>query len=332
MMAVSAEKPLRLLNTDAEDFPFSTELHDLALDSGTTVVEMAGHDADVITSVGADCDGILVYRAWVDAPLLERLPRCRVVARCGTGYERIDVAAAAERGVVVTYVPDFCNEEMSDMVLLFVLAFARGLPVLFDHARRQHWPKLLELPTLRRLAGRRLAVLGFGNTGRRTVEKAVAIGLDVVVWSRRSHSAVSEIGGREVSFEEALASDFVSLHLPLTVETNGLIGDRELSLFDSSGILINTARGAIVSTDALVEALRAERLGGAGLDVVEPEPLPAGHPLWSFPNVVITSHTASLSVEAVHAAMHGALVDAIAVLRGEPARFPVQGNAGARST
>src|SRR5262249_54902675 len=159
---------------------------------------------------------------------------------------------------------------------------------------------IFEIPTPHRIAGQSLGLLGFGRTGQRTAEKARVFGLDVRVWTRTSRpDALARTGARAASFDEALGCDYVSLHIPLTPETRGLIGRAELAGCKPTAILINTARGAIVDTDALVAALRSHSLGGAALDVVDPAPLPPEHPLWDLPNVWITSHSASLSVEAL---------------------------------
>ena len=320
-----AEPRWRMLNTDAGEFAAPHDLERRARDLGIEIVALEGHDPDDIAAAGVECDGLFLYRATVDDELLERLPRCRVLARCGTGYERIDVEAAARRGVMVTYVPDFCTEEMSETVLLFVLAFARRLPRLMWAARERRWLSISEIvPTPRRLTGRTLAILGFGRTGQRTAEKASALGLDVRVWTRTPRpEALERSGAREASFEEALACDYVALHLPLTDATTGLIGREELARFRPDGVLINVARGPIVDTDALVDALREGRLGGAALDVVEPSPLPPGHPLWELSNVLVTSHSASLSVEALREALSTAIEDAAAFLGGRLPRFPI---------
>jgi phosphoglycerate dehydrogenase-like enzyme len=303
----------RLLNTDADDFPFDPELQRECAQLGLELLEVEGHTPEAIAAVGARCDGLLVYRARIDEQLLALLPRCRVVARCGTGYEHIDVDAARRRGIVVTYVPDFCAEEMSDLVLLFVLAFARGIPAL----RRREWAPLREVPPLRRLQGRRIGILGFGSTGRRTAAKAAAIGMRAEVWTRTPRpTEVAAAGAVSADFDDVCSADFVSLHLPLTPTTEHLFGRDEFESMVPGAVLINTARGRLVDTDALVDALRSGHLGGAGLDVTHPEPLPSGHPLWTFSNVFITSHTGSASVEALRLAMRTAALDAAAVLNG----------------
>lgn len=318
------EAPRRVLYTDAAEFPLAPDLAERARNAGLELIRVEGHARAEIASYGPKCHGMFLYRAEVDDDLLAGLPNCRILARVGTGYEKIDVEAARRRGVMVTYVPDFCTEELSDMVLLFILAFARRLPHLMNAAREHRWLSVAEIPTPTRLVGKTLGILGFGRSGERSAEKARAFGLDVLVWTRTPRpEAYARVGAEPASFEEALGCDYVSLHVPLTSRTAGLIDRQALERFKPSGILINIARGGVVDTDALVEALRQGRLAGAGLDVVEPAPLPPWHPLWDMPNVLITSHSAGLSGAALHQSQTTALEDAIAVLQGKPPAHPV---------
>jgi D-3-phosphoglycerate dehydrogenase len=313
-----------MLYTDAGEFPLPADLVHRAEEAGMGLILLEGHDPDEIAALGAGCHGLFLYRARIDDQLLAALPQCRVLARVGTGYELIDVTAAQQRGVMVTYVPDFCTDELSDTVILFILAFARQFPALMYAAREHRWLPVSELPKPRRLAGRTLAVLGLGRSGQRTAEKARAFGLEVLVWTRTPKPGVLDrIGARSASFEEVLGCDYVSLHLPLTPQTTHLIDRQALTHFKPTGVLINVARGAVVDTEALVEALQHGRLAGAALDVVDPAPLPPSHPLWDMPNVLITSHSACISVEALHQSQSTAIDDAAAALHGRPPLHPV---------
>jgi len=303
---------------------YKRQLVDRAAEAGIELIPLDWHEQEEIAGLGVDCHGLFLYRARIDDDLLAALPQCRVLARVGTGYDLIDVAAAQRRGVVVTYVPDFCTEELSDTVILFILAFARQFPALMHAAREHRWLPVSELPKPRRLAGRTLAVLGLGRSGQRTAEKARNFGLEVLVWTRTPKPDVLErIGARAASFEEALGCDYVSLHVPLTAQTTHLIDRQALTRFKPTGVLINIARGAVVDTEALVEALQQGRLAGAALDVVDPAPLPPSHPLWDMPNVLITSHSACISVEALHQSQSTAIDDAAALLHGRPPLHPV---------
>ncbi len=313
-----------MLLTDANEFQVPEPYLQMLQRAGIRVEEVGGHDAEEIAAHGERCQGLFLYRARVDDALLAALPRCRLLARVGTGYDAIDVEAARRRGVMVTYLPDFCTEELSDHVMACILGFTRRFPFLLAHAHQHHWLSVAEVPFPRRLRGGTLGILGFGRSGQRTAEKARAFDMEVLAWTRTPRpEALARTGARAATFEDVLACDYVSLHLPLTAATQGLIGREALARMKADTVLINIARGAVVDTDALVDALRAGRLAGAALDVVTPAPLPPDHPLWSTPNVWITSHTAALSVEGREDAWSTIVEDVIRVRDGRPPVYPV---------
>jgi phosphoglycerate dehydrogenase-like enzyme len=209
-----------------------------------------------------------------------------------------------------------------------VLAFARRLPALTRAAAARRWLPLDELPSPpRRVAGSSLGVLGFGRSGQQTAELATALGMRVLAWSRTHRpEALARTGAEAASFEAAMACDYVAVQVPLTPQTDGLIDAAALALMRAHAVLINVARGRVVDTDALVVALREGRIGGAGLDVVEPVPLPPDHPLWDFDDVIVTCHTAGYSTEAFEISLRTALADAGAVLAGRAPAHPVPGS------
>jgi phosphoglycerate dehydrogenase-like enzyme len=317
-------EPWRMLWTDANEFRLRPEYAEQARQAGIEIGYLRGHEPADIAAQGAQCHGLFLFRARIDDALLAAMPRCRLLARVGPGYDLIDVAAARRRGVMVTYVPDFSTDELSDQVMAFVLGFSRMFPLLFSRAPEHHWFTFAELPVAHRLRGRRLGLLGFGRSGQRTAEKARAFGIEVLVWTRTPRpEELASTGARAASFEEVLGCDYVSLHLPLTEATHGLIGCEAFTHFKPDAVLLNISRGLIVDTDALVDALREGRLGGAGLDVVHPSPLPPEHPLWSLPNVWITSHTGAHSEEGSHEALSTVVGDAIRVHAGRAPLFAV---------
>jgi D-3-phosphoglycerate dehydrogenase len=313
-----------MLYTDADEFPLPDMYVERARRAGIEVTPVGGHARDEIAAHGARCRGLFLYRANVDEALLAALPHCRILARVGTGYDLIDVEAARRRGVMVTYVPDFCTEELSDQVMAFVLGFSRQFPFILHRAREHRWLRASEVPEMRRLSRQSLGLLGFGRSGQRTAEKARTFGLDVLVWTRTHRGeALARTGARAASFEDVLGCDYISLHLPLTDATRGLLGCEALAQVTPGAVLINVSRGAIVDTDALVAALQAGRLAGAALDVVHPAPLPPDHPLWSMPNVWLTSHSGAFSRDARDEALAVAFDDASRVRAGLAPLHPV---------
>lgn len=321
-MTVSAPWPV--LYTDAEKFPLTTELSAEASKHNLDLRLVTGHQPVDMVREGGDCLGVVLFYGSATDDLLEQLPKCRVVSRVGTGYDTIDIDSALRRGVMVTYVPDFSTEELSNQVLMFVLAFQRRLPFLTAASHLHRWPSAVDFPMSERLSTQSLGILGLGRSGLAAARKARAFGLTVRAWTRTPKpDLMDRLDVRRVDFDEALACDYVSIHLPLTNETRGLIDERALGRFTRGAVLINVSRGAIVDTQALIEALSAGHLGGAGLDVVDPEPLPPESALWDMPNIIITCHTAAYTRQAQTSAIAAAFADTGAVLSQRPPSHPI---------
>jgi D-3-phosphoglycerate dehydrogenase len=261
-------------------------------------------------------DAILTNWRPVTAAVLDAAVKCRTVARYGVGVDNIDVAHATELGIVVSNAPGFCTDEVADHTIMLLLALVRGLVPLTADIRAGGWDNRAGgLPW--RLRGRTLGLVGLGAIGEAVAHRARALGLEVVAY-RRSAAPGPE-GVRTVAAlpELLAAADIVSLHLPLTPATRGLIGAAELALMKDGALLINTARGALVDTAALLRALDEGRLGGAGLDVTDPEPPPPGHPLRDHPGVIVTPHAAFYSAGSVAEVSTRAAGHVAQVLRGE---------------
>jgi glyoxylate reductase len=240
---------------------------------------------------------------------LELLPDLGLVANYGVGYDRVDVSACRERGIVVTNTPGVLDAAVADLTLALILACRRLVVVSDRLVRERRWERGWAKPEHlgRDLAGSTLGLVGFGRIGRQVAQRAEAFGMRVV-FNRRT-------GG--LPLEELLRqADVVSLHVPLTPETHGLLSRERLALLPDGATLINTARGAIVDEEALVEELVAGRIS-AGLDVFADEPR-VPERLLALPNVVLTPHIASATVE-TREAMTRVLVDnVLAFLRGDP--------------
>ncbi|WP_106401471.1 C-terminal binding protein [Actinocorallia populi] len=239
-------------------------------------------------------DAILTCWKTVDASVLDEAKRCVTIGRYGVGLDNIDVAHATALGMVVTNVPDFCGDEVADTTLLLILALARRLGPLSTDVRTDGWDNRAGgMPV--RLRGKKVLLVGLGGIARRVVTRVQALGMEVLALRSGRGSGDLPEGVRVVGgLAEGLAeADVVSLHCPLTPQTRGLIGARELAAMKSSAYLVNTSRGGLVDTEALVQALDTGIIAGAGLDVTDPEPLPAGHPLRTHPLAVITPTSGS---------------------------------------
>src|SRR5262245_33782699 len=231
--------------------------------------------ADDILAVARDADAILVTYARLPGDRWRQLTRCKAIGRFGLGVDNIDIPAAAELGITVTYVPDYCMHEVSDHAMALLLALARKIPLSNALVQAGRWEMQAVVP-IHRLAGRVLGLVGFGNIPRALAPKAKAFGLRVVTHDPYvAQQALAAAGVESVSFDELLAmSDFVSIHAPLLPSTRRLFNAEVLRKMKRGAFLINTARGPLLDEDALVAALDEGQLGGAALDVVAVEPLP----------------------------------------------------------
>ncbi len=281
--------------------------------------------ADDILAVARDADAILVTYAKLSGDLLRQLTRCKAIGRFGLGVDNIDIPAALERGITVTYVPDYCMQEVSDHAMALLLALARKIPLSNALVQAGRWDMPALVP-IHRLAGRVLGLVGFGNIPRALAPKAKAFGLRVVAHDPCvPQHAVTAAGVESVSFDRLLEiSDFVSVHAPLLPATRGLFNAEVLRKMKKDACLINTARGPLVDEDALVSALDAGHLAGAALDVVAVEPLPKDSGLIGRDNVVLTPHTAFYSVEALNELQTKCAADVARVLSGEAPLYPVK--------
>lgn len=204
--------------------------------------------------------------------MIERLSRCRVIARLGAGTDKIDVAEATRRGIVVTNVPDFCLNEQAEHTLALLLAFARRLPFMMEAMRTHSW-SARHHPGVHRLAGQTLGLIGFGTSARAVAQRAAAFSLRLLAWVRdptKYRDIAKSLQVELVSLDHLLSkSDFVSIHLPLCEETHHLLSRERLIQMKPTAVLINTARGAIVDEAALVTLLQRREIAGAALDVFE---------------------------------------------------------------
>ncbi len=254
--------------------------------------------ADLLTVLG-DYDALLVRsRTQVTADVFAAAPRLAIVARAGVGVDNIDVRAATRRGVVVVNAPEGNTVTTAEHALALMMALARSIPQATASMKAGKWEKTRFVGT--QLAGATLGVLGFGHIGRVVAERGVALGMRVLVYDPYvAASTVADVRASAVPLDELLAAaDFVSVHVPFTRDTRGLLGAAAFARMKPGARLIHCARGGIVDEAALVAALRAGQLAGAALDVFETEPPPCDHPLLTLDNVIVTPHLGASTTEA----------------------------------
>ncbi|MBI3830957.1 MAG: C-terminal binding protein [Planctomycetes bacterium] len=269
---------------------------------------------------------IVWHNCPVGAEGIGRLRGCRAIIRNGVGFDSVDAAAAATRGIPVCNVPDYGTEEVADHAIALALALCRQLFPLDREAKALRWT-IPEPGRLRRLRERSFGVVGLGRIGTAAALRAKALGFRVSFYDPYLPNGVDKaVGVRRVrTLDELLAeSDVLSIHCPLTAETRHMLGARELGLMKSTAYLVNTARGAIVKKTDILAALRTGRLAGAGLDVVEDEPLKTAEEA-ATPNLIVTPHAAFCSVEGRGEMRATSARIARAAVLGEPLENVVNG-------
>ncbi len=273
---------------------------DLLRQAGMELDERSGLMGSALQEALRAADGAIVRSGTrLTAELLENPGRLRAVVRAGVGVDNIDVAAATRRGIVVMNTPGGNTVSTAEHTMTLLLALARHIPAADASVRQGKWERGKFVGT--QLAGKSLGVIGLGRIGREVARRATGLDMKVLGYDPfMAPDKAAQLGIESVPGLDQLLPrcDFLTVHTPLTDDTRGMIGARELALMKPEARVLNCARGGIIQEEALVEALRSGRLAGAALDVFAEEPLPADHPLLNLPNVVVTPHLGASTVEA----------------------------------
>ena len=297
----------------------STDPERAVLEAGgaSVVVAPDGEEATLV-ELARDADAIMTCFAQVTENVVRAAERCIVIGRFGVGVDNIAVTAATELGIAVTYVPDYCVDEVSDHVMALLHAWNRKIALFDRSVKERGWGSQPLTMRMMRLRGKTMGIVGFGRIGQAVAVKARAFGLDILAADPVVPAgAVEDLGGRMTDLPTLLAeSDFVSLHTPLTDATRNLIGRKELALMKQDAFLINAARGPLIDEAALYAALRAGTIAGAGLDVMIDNSPPHDHPLLSLDNIIITPHVAFFSQESTLELEQRAAAEVVSVMQG----------------
>ena len=265
-----------------------------------------------------EADILINSRGMVTWPAetLRQLPRLRLISTCSIGTDMIDLTAAKELGITVSNQPGRTAPVVAEQAFGLMLAIAKRATFFTEEMKAGRWPRMDHIY----LRGKTLGIIGTGNIGAEMAQLGRAIGMNVIAWTfHRSSERAAELGVQYVELDELLrTADVVSLHVQLTDDSRGMIGKREFELMKSNTLLVNVARGPIIDTAALVDALNSGHLGGAGIDVFDEEPPPADHPLLACEQVVLTPHCADMTPEGVDLLNEGAVDNVIAFLQGQP--------------
>ncbi len=288
-------------------------------EAGGTVIHLDSLDPEVIAGACSDASAVMAILAPIPASVINRLEKCKVIVRVGVGYDSVDVEAARERGIPVCNVPDYCTDEVADHTLALTLALARALPLLDRSLRVQTWKPVLPYP-IHSSENLTFGVVGFGRIGRAAVQRARVFEYRLAACDPYAAPEVfAEEGVARMDIDTITAcADILSLHAPLTPETDRLFDAARLSKMKTGAILINTARGQLVDNHALAEALAGGRLAAAGIDVFEEEPLPPDHPLLACPTALLTPHYAWHSAESERRLHRRSAEEVARALRGRP--------------
>ncbi|MCJ7702184.1 MAG: D-glycerate dehydrogenase [Anaerolineales bacterium] len=275
----------------------------------------------------ADKEGILcLLTDLIDDRMMASAPELKVISQCAVGYDNIDVASATSRGIAVGNTPGVLTDATADFAFTLLMAAARRVVEGADYVRAGKWNTWgLTLLLGQEIHGATLGLIGFGRIGQAVAKRARGFDMRILYHDKIPQpDAEEEFGAQYCQLEQLLAeSDFVSLHVNLTPETLGLMADGEFSLMKPEAVLINTARGPVVDSEALYRALRDGQIAYAALDVTDPEPLPDDHKLLTLPNIIVAPHMASATVTSRTQMAMMAVRNLIAGVKGEPLPFPV---------
>jgi len=267
----------------------------------------------------ADADAVITQFAPVTADVIQSMPRAKVIVRYGIGVDNVDLDTARAMGIPVCNVPDYCIDEVADHTLAFLLATTRQVVTNSNFVKSGRWGLATPLHQLRSLKELTVGVVGFGRIGREVVSRLRAFKCRILVHDPvASESEIAATGSTSVTMTQLLSqSDLITLHCPSTAETRGLLNSESLAMTRPGVIVINLARGDLIDSAALTQALQSGHVSAAALDVFAPEPIPADHPVLAMDNVIIASHIASASVPAVRKLRETAATLALMALNEE---------------
>lgn len=305
-------------------FPNLDPANEILSELGAELVMADEPTLDGILKVASQADALMVTYGKITADVIAGLEKCKVIGRFGLGVDNIDVQAATDAGIAVVYVPDYCVDEVSDHAMALLLDLVRKVSFSNRLVQSGRWEMPAVAP-LSRMRGRTMGLAGLGRIPRALVPKAQAFGMKVITYDPYVDKAdAAALGVEIVDFETLLAtSDYISIHVPMMPETKHLFNADAFRQMKPEALIVNTARGPLVDTDALAKALDTGHLAGAALDVMPVEPPPADSPLLGRDNVILTPHTGFYSVEALGELQSKAARGVVDVLTGKKPVYPI---------
>jgi D-3-phosphoglycerate dehydrogenase len=301
------------------------------LNAATAIVSTIGAELKLaksssledILAVARDADAVLTTYAKITGDMIPQMTRCRIIARFGIGVDNVDIPVATSQGIVVTRVPDYCLDEVSDHAMALLLALIRKIPSSNARTQAGEW-KMPAVVPIHRLRGTVLGLVAFGQIPQLVAPKAKAFGMRVVTYDPYIPDEVLKRAGVDrVEFDELVRiSDYISIHTPLMPATHHLFNADVFSRMKPGAYIVNTARGPIIDEAALAQALDKKQIAGAALDVMEKEP-PGSSPLFGRDNIIVTPHTSFYSEESLVDLQTKAAEEVVRVLTGQAPKNPV---------
>ena len=308
----------RLVVITSNIFPGLDVEQEVLSPSNVELVKHPCRNEDQLIAAGKDAVALIIGNVPITSRVLSHLPRCLAIVKPAVGVDNIDLDAATAAGICVANVPDYGTDEVATHAMALLLNAIRYVDAGVAEVRAGNWQPKPNYP-IQRSAGRTLGIVGFGRIGQSVARKAAGFGWRLLVWDPYlDEDEMRRLGVEPVDFETLLAqSDFVTLHLPLTEETEGLIDSGVLAKMKPSAFLVNTARGAIVDSAALLQAVESGQITGAALDVIDDEPPQQDHPLYRTDRILVTAHVAWYSEQAFDDVRVKAVQEVARVLQGE---------------
>ncbi len=288
--------------------------------NGIEMEVLQTRDPEIIFQRTKKADGIISGMARIDQRIIDNLEQCKIAIRLGVGFDTIDVSAATSRGILVANVPDFCTEEVSDHAMALILMIARRVTHGQKAVRDGKWgPMAIEFTSFKRIREQCLGLYGLGRIARSVAEKAKGFKMNCIAFDPYvTKEAMATSGVEKVEMKELLArSDYISLHSPLTKDTENAFGMEEFRAMKRTAWIINTSRGPVIRESDLISALDQNLIAGAALDVLTKEPPEKNHPLINRDNVIITPHMASWTWDSRNDLQTKSAEEVVRALKGE---------------
>jgi len=316
------DKPLIAISDSP--FPNLTAAEEILSELDAEIVIADEPTVEKILYVATEADALMVTYGQITEDVITSLKKCKVIGRMGLGVDNIDIDAATKAGIAVVYVPDYCIDEVSNHAMALILNLARKINFSDQLVQAGRWEMPAVIP-ISRLRGQTLGLAGFGQISRAVTPKAQAFGLKVIAFDPFIDKSIAvNLQVELVDFETLLKkSDYLSIHVPMMPETKNLFSAEAFKQMKSDAFLINTARGPLVDTDALAQALDTGEIGGAALDVMPVEPPPENSPLLGRKNTILTPHTGFYSVQALEELQTKAARGVVDVLTGQKPVYPI---------